>query len=572
MKKLISALLIVFSCAYLSFNQTITSYEGFLEFKDNNLKKIEALQEKEIKSTEDRFQIINLFDTCSFHYEWLIEQDVWYKDELVEILMDNYTYCIRKYPDRSDTTKITQYLYSAKQLGLCDYRYSWFIAELVNTDYREIITADPCLRKIVSRLEYESTFWDDTYISTLYNPHISDQEKIAGLSNLWSEVKYNFAYFDQIPGLNWDSLYFEFIPKVLATASTIEYYDSLQVFCSNLRDSHTQVYYPDEANLGRIPLRTKFVDGRVFIDEVFNNQLKADGIKKGLELLKINGTEINEYAQNNISRYISSSTDQDLLIRTYEYNLFFGNRNESLQLELRDRKGELSEIDVSRKLPYDNYIAKVPLEYEILDNNLGYLTINTFSSKSNVTQDFDKIFDKFDATDGLIIDIRNNGGGHSGKASYIFSCFIDTIVPKWKSETRKYLPSQRAWSHRSSWHPYDNGNIKPNGNKHYSKPIVILTSPRTISAAEDFCMLFDMSKRAIIIGGPTAGSTGQPLYFRLPGGGRARVCTLRSSYPNGEEFVGYGIQPDILVKQSANDFLEEKDPVLQEAMGYLSKK
>ena len=45
----------------------------------------------------------------------------------------------------------------------------------------------------------------------------------------------------------------------------------------------------------------------------------------------------------------------------------------------------------------------------------------------------------------------------------------------------------------------------------------------------------------------------------LPGGGRARICTKRDTYPDGREFVGFGIQPDFKVEQTIDDYLEDKD-------------
>ncbi len=67
------------------------------------------------------------------------------------------------------------------------------------------------------------------------------------------------------------------------------------------------------------------------------------------------------------------------------------------------------------------------------------------------------------------------------------------------------------------------------------------------------------------MGEPTAGSTGQPLNFRLPGGGFGRVCTWRGVYPNGKEFLGIGIQPGILVVPTLEDFRAGKDTVLDAA-------
>ncbi len=60
--------------------------------------------------------------------------------------------------------------------------------------------------------------------------------------------------------------------------------------------------------------------------------------------------------------------------------------------------------------------------------------------------------------------------------------------------------------------------------------------------------------------------------FDLPGGGSARICTKKDTYPNGKEFVGYGIKPDIEVKRTLNDYLLKKDPVLDKAISYLKTK
>ncbi len=78
-----------------------------------------------------------------------------------------------------------------------------------------------------------------------------------------------------------------------------------------------------------------------------------------------------------------------------------------------------------------------------------------------------------------------------------------------------------------------------------------------------------MLKAGIILGEPTAGSTGQPLSFRLPGGGSGRVCTLQCRYADGREFVGVGVQPKIRVTPTVADFRAGKDTVLESAEAYL---
>jgi len=83
-------------------------------------------------------------------------------------------------------------------------------------------------------------------------------------------------------------------------------------------------------------------------------------------------------------------------------------------------------------------------------------------------------------------------------------------------------------------------------------------------------MSFDNLKRGLLIGSPTAGSTGQPMTLRLPGGGTARICVKRDTYPDGREFVGVGIAPQKRVDLTVDDLRSGRDPVLERAILELS--
>ncbi len=71
------------------------------------------------------------------------------------------------------------------------------------------------------------------------------------------------------------------------------------------------------------------------------------------------------------------------------------------------------------------------------------------------------------------------------------------------------------------------------------------------------------------MGEASGGSTGQPLSFPMPGGGTARVCAKRDSYPDGKEFVGVGVIPHVVVKQTVNGIRTGRDPVLDAAVQHL---
>src|ERR1700744_5371877 len=78
-------------------------------------------------------------------------------------------------------------------------------------------------------------------IDTVSN--LSNADKLYGLSKFWEETSYNFAYFDHAH-VNWDSTYRAYIPKVLATKNTWQYYLLMEKFCALLKDGHTDVGFP----------------------------------------------------------------------------------------------------------------------------------------------------------------------------------------------------------------------------------------------------------------------------------------------------------------------------------------
>jgi len=112
--------------------------------------------------------------------------------------------------------------------------------------------------------------------------------------------------------------------------------------------------------------------------------------------------------------------------------------------------------------------------------------------------------------------------------------------------------------------------FKPSNQK-ISIPTALLIGHKTFSAAEDFLIFADNQKHMIKIGENSHGSTGEPLMFELPGGGFALVCTKKNTYPDGREFVGIGVKPDIEVKPTLNDFIQNNDPVLNRALNYLKQ-
>jgi carboxyl-terminal processing protease len=429
-------------------------------------------------------------------------------------------------------------------------------------------------KNALARLRLLDDFGKNSALKTPFQPNIGEDEKIAGLSLFWSMARNSFVYFDQIPEINWDKTYLEYLPKVRQTKSTYEYYLVLQEMCALLRDGHTNVYFPKELQeemRARPPLRTALVEDKVIVERVLSETLRRQGIAPGLEVVRIDGMPVKDYARKFVQPFQSSSTAQDLQVRTYTYALLAGAKDKPVELELKDADGKF----FTRSVPRTGYADIVPVveklfEFRVLDGNVGYVALNSFDNES-VAKDFAQNFDAIAKTDALVIDLRANGGGNSFYGDEILAYLTDRPFQTARWRSRSFRALRNAYGIEADWFGEDGETVKPNGKKFYAKPIVLLIGSRTFSAAEDFAMQFDFMKRGLLVGEPTGGSTGQPMSFALPGGGGARICVKRDAYPDGKEFVGIGILPNVAASPKISDFVSGKDSVLETALRELKK-
>ncbi len=443
---------------------------------------------------------------------------------------------------------------------------AWSSSEIFHSDtLLQPIWNHPRYKAVLEKIHNQTCLWNDSALRTGYQPDISLEEKVAGLSLLWSQAKYNFVWFDHVV-IDWDKTYMEYLTKVKNTTSTAEYYKVLMSFYAKLKDGHTNVYAPTALQKdfwSRPPIVASYIEGRVFVTRVSNDSLQKTGIYPGLEMVKIDDQPVLDYAAKNVAPYQSSSTPQDSLVRSFSYGLLLGPAAKPIKLTFKDSKGNLW----TRELPRSGYTGNKALptmDYTDI-NGIGCLTLNSMEDYS-VIKKMDSLWADIRNTKGLIIDIRNNGGGSSDIGFHLLAYLIDKPVAVFTSTWRDYRPGNETKFQQ----PFT-GYIYPSKKGYYTKPVVLLVGPRTFSAAEDCALAFDCMKRGAIIGQATGGSSGQPMVFQLPGGGSARVCMKRDSYPDGRDFVGKGIKPTIEVQPTIRDLQAGIDGAKQKALEWLAK-
>ncbi len=437
---------------------------------------------------------------------------------------------------------------------------------------------------------------------------LSRAERLYGVSRFWQEVNYNFVFLDKIDRREWDSLYKETLLRCQETASDYEYYLLLQKLCASLKDGHTNVYFPNEVaknlyttNFGPYRLFLSYFDGRYLISRV--NASKKDEIPVGSEILEVNGLPAAEYARKYVKPYLSSSTDYVLenmagyeLLKGYlgsKFTILIGKPDGTkMTLKLEHKPTEEKEVFP----PFEN---RALLDHKVMDHDIHYLSLNSFED-IKIDSLFHEVLPRLYKAKGLIIDLRYNGGGSTNIGFDILQYFTkEKKLYGSKSLTRQHMPAYKAWGAflnpsdtvgaNVDWgmekdemvksflmakdqyfytFPYTPTDVRTTDKK-IIVPTAVLMGNNTASAAEDFLIYADGLPHFTFIGDKSFGSTGQPYLFDLPGGGRARVCTKKDVYPNGKEFVGYGVSPDIVVKPTLDEYLQNKDIVLQKATEYL---
>lgn len=424
---------------------------------------------------------------------------------------------------------------------------------------------------------------------------LSPEEKLYGLSLFWKEASYNFAYFDHVPDLNWDKTYQEFIPKVLATRSLFEYYRVLQRFCALLKDGHTNVYMPQQLwNYFDVPqLQISEVQHRAIVRNV-GESLQLE-IPIGSEIIEVSGVPAQTYLEREVFPYISSSTAH-ILWSTGVWQLLEGVPNTSVAIKIRTPEGQVREVKVIRNSRAANQGWAKPdrrqtqrplLQFKWLEGKIAYVALNSFGDEK-VVSEFKRTLTDLYECEGLILDLRANGGGNTDIAKEVLDYLTDRPLTGAAWRTREHRAAFKAWGSLASQNseyrkylPYFEGTawysekadvLVPSKQKKIRVPIVILTGYFTGSAAEDFLIYLDKAKNVTRLGQPTFGSTGQPLSFQLPGGGKARICTKRDTYPDGRDFVGKGVQPDIQIDPSIEDLINTRDVALEKGIALLKGK
>ena len=191
-----------------------------------------------------------------------------------------------------------------------------------------------------------------------------------------------------------------------------------------------------------------------------------------------------------------------------------------------------------------------------IKENVGYIRLSAFNEQSgdqllNKIKDFSKINKNLN---GYILDLRNNPGGLLSQAVKISDAFLDSgeivsIKGRDKNDIKIYTARK--------------------GDALKGKPLIILINRGSASASEIVSGALKDHKRAILLGEKTFGKGSVQTIIPLKNKGGLRLTTAKYYLPSGTSISEIGVEPDIVVKESKENFKindDKKDNQLEYAL------
>lgn len=203
-----------------------------------------------------------------------------------------------------------------------------------------------------------------------------------------------------------------------------------------------------------------------------------------------------------------------------------------------------------------DYNQSSGLTYQILENNIGYIYCSSFSNGIG-DGNLDQTLNRLAICDGLIIDVRNNGGGNLTTAQKLAARFTNqkTLVG--------YMTHKTGKGHGDFSNPYP-VYIEPSNGICWQKRAVVLTNRRSFSATNDFVNSMKQFPLITIVGDKTGGGSGLPFTSEIPCGWSIRFSASPMLDPQMNQ-IEFGINPDVKIDMTSEDMQKGKDTMIEYA-------
>ena len=340
---------------------------------------------------------------------------------------------------------------------------------------------------------------------------------------------------------SWDIVHDQYIDQPVDDQELMR--GAITGMLESLGDQHTAYMNPDQFTQANIPMDGEYEGIGAWVDTstefltiispMPGSPAEEAGLLPGDVVIKIDGEDM-------------TGLDGSLVIRKV-----LGPAGSSVVLTIQ-REGETAPFDVTI---IRAQISIPSVESKMLDDGIGYVAIMTFAGETQV--ELQENLEEILAEDpvGLIIDLRNNGGGYLQTAVEVGSEFIFEGIILYEDygsdeEIIDYLASKNGLA--------------------TDIPLVLLVNEGSASASEIVAGAFQDHERGPLVGATTFGKGSVQNWIALDNNqGAIRVTIARWLTPDKRQIHDIGLVPDFEVEYTEEDFLADLDPQLDKAIEVL---
>jgi carboxyl-terminal processing protease len=390
--------------------------------------------------------------------------------------------------------------------------------------------------------------------------------RTAAFDSVWDTI--NQRYVDPgFNGVDWRAIGVRYRPLAMTARYDDEFWDVLNRMTGELRDSHTRVEAPKFVALRRrqesvsLGLDIDRVEGRILVVSVAqDSDAYWAGVRTGMEVGRIDGAPAEERYAPVLAVEREQSTQWAKERRAFR-TLLLGDPDTKLTFEFIRADGSMFTSTLTRKV----IPARPSAIARKLPSGFGYIRFSGFSGSLR-SQVLDAIHTQRDLP-GLIMDLRNNGGGSVSMVEDIAAQLIKKETDVGTIITRTGQPVTLFG------YPVEKMKRTLTGSPNaYDRPVVMLVNAGSASASELLAGGLQDIGRVKVVGQRSCGCLLAFLgYASVPGGAELAYSEIGMVSANGHRIEREGVIPDIEVPITREDLRLNRDRTLEAAEDLLRK-
>jgi carboxyl-terminal processing protease len=384
---------------------------------------------------------------------------------------------------------------------------------------------------------------------------VTDKNRQKIFNQVWETIDKKY-YDDKFNGVDWKKVREDYRPKIEAAKSDDEFYGTIKQMVRELQDAHTRFWTPKEAELkhkkqvSSIGLGVEEIDGKIVVAKVkADSDEEKAGVKVGMIVTAVDGQNIGERLAE-LRQTLKSSSAQAVKVLSFRA-LFRGEVGSTVKLSLLDSDNKTLDVLLTRRILNQSF----EVTSRKLADNIGYLKFDIFDEKLGFN--LGKAVSELSGTKGLIIDLRDNGGGQVKFVEQVANMFLGKKTSFGTMKSRGKEPKEII--------------VGDDGEQIYASPIVILIDQDSASGSELLSIGLQEAGRAKVVGSTSCGCLLGIAGAKEIKDGELEFSQIAFISAKNFRVEANGVTPDLTVKPEIKDFRGNYDRTLEEAVKLLQK-